>query len=633
MSDAETLAKIANVTDASNIFEAFWKRYKSDPIGQVYWYPTLIDPLAKKRTWSAESYQDIAGRIIQISHYLASLGVTSGTKVAILSNTRREWSLADLAILGAGGITVSIYQSLPSSDVGYILHDSDSEIVFAENEAQVTKLLKICSEPFLIPESEGREAKSVTLNLKKIITFEETPEHELVVSSSSICEGKEPKAEPPDAAFAKTREDIASIVYTSGTTGPPKGVVQTHGNHLSNVRQAAESGVFAPEGSLFLYLPLAHSFARLIHYIGFLTPAVLAYPTVADTKSSKIDLELVADDMAQANTNVVPSVPRLFEKIASVLCAQAAGIGVKSRLLRLCIDNATRVYEAKSAGQEPSKSASLFFSLLSPIRKKIKKSIFGSNFTHAVAGGAKLETSVCKFFDALEITILEGYGLTETCVATNVNLVNKRRIGSVGPAFKDVEIKIDQDDGEILFKGPNISSLGYYNRPAATAEAWTSDGWFKTGDIGRVDPDGFLFITDRKKDIIVTAGGKKIPPLSIEGRFKSCPHISQVVLYGDGKPYCVALITLNAQAIRLWLAGIEPTLVEAPKLHDLPVVLSMVEKEVARVNEGLASFESIKKFAVLPEDFTIEDGLLTPTLKVKRKAVYAKYRHEIDKLY
>jgi long-chain acyl-CoA synthetase len=274
----------------------------------------------------------------------------------------------------------------------------------------------------------------------------------------------------------------------------------------------------------------------------------------------------------------------------------------------------------------------MLFGALTPIRSKVKAQLFGAGFRHGISGGAKLDPGVCRFFDALEIVICEGYGLTETCVATHVNLPHRRRIGSVGPAFINLETKISPDDGEISLRGPNVTQ-GYLNRPQATRDSWDSEGWFHTGDVGRLDEEGFLYITDRKKELVITAGGKKIPPASIEGLFKRFPFISQAFLYGEGKPYCVMLFTLNEAELRGVLSSQGMSVSDSTPLAALEVVQSLCKEAVDEVNKELASFESVKKFKVLEQDFTIENGLITPTLKMKRKAIVARYGDDIERLY
>jgi long-chain acyl-CoA synthetase len=286
-------------------------------------------------------------------------------------------------------------------------------------------------------------------------------------------------------------------VYTSGTTGPPKGVIQTHGNHLTNVEQVSKAGVFLLNGSLFLYLPLAHSFARLAYYVGFLTSAHLVLPAITDHRTSKVDLASTARDIREAGACVLPSVPRLFEKMGAAIQARAIGSSLQQRILALCIRNARQTYERRAKGERLGIVEQMIFNGLAPIRAKIKAQLFGAGFRHGISGGAKLDPGVNKFFDALGIVICEGYGLTETCVATHVNLPNKRKIGSVGPALEEVEVRIAAADGEIVMRGPNITQ-GYLRRPQATAEAWDSEGWFHTGDVGHLN-SGHAFVGEAAK--------------------------------------------------------------------------------------------------------------------------------------
>ncbi len=570
---------------ASNLRDAFFKAT----------YDTVYETADK----NIAELSSVKEQVKNLAYYLASIGVKKGDSVAILSNTRAEWMIADLAIVSLGAISVSVYHSLVAEEVGFILYDSGAKVVFCENEEQINKLRFLSENEFLIPEVEDRSSKKVKLNFRKIISFESAPELEIVVELQTIFSDPQKPIEFP----LVTRSDIAALVYTSGTTGPPKGVIQTHGNHLSNVVQAIDSGMFALDGSLFLFLPLAHSFAKLIGYIGFLTPAVLKFPSVISKTESKVDLVQVAKDMANSNAEVIPVVPRLFEKIKLKL------EGIDSKLVRLTIMTALQVYEDKKQSKASTLVNSLLYHGTSPIRSKLKKKLFGGSFQHSISGGAKLPVAVNEFFDAIGIEIYEGYGLTETVVATNVNRKHNRKIGSVGPCLNGVEIKI-ADDGEILFRGPNISP-GYYNRPVATKESFGE--WFKTGDIGYLDQDGFLFITDRKKDLIVTAGGKKIPPQELENILKGSPPISQAVILGDGRPYIVALITVDPLA-------------EGNILEQVRIVIE-------KLNQKRATYEQIKDFRIIKEDFTIENGFLTPTMKVKRKLVAEKFKELVEGMY
>jgi long-chain acyl-CoA synthetase len=318
--------------------------------------------------------------------------------------------------------------------------------------------------------------------------------------------------------------------------------------------------------------------------------------------------------------------------MASGVKTLAAVPGLKGKILRLCMRNAKRVQAKREKHQSLGTFEEIIFTGLAGVRAKIRAQLFGPNFHHGISGGAKLDPEVNRFFNSLEILICEGYGLTETCVATHVNLPNNYKIGSVGPAFKGIEVQIAESDGEISVRGPNITQ-GYLHRPQATHEAWSNDGWFHTGDVGRVDEDGFLYITDRKKELVITAGGKKIAPTAIEGMYKRKSFISQAFLVGDGKPYCIMLVTLHEAELRALLAAKGISVEPSRKLSQLAEVQAMVEDATNRINKDLASFETIKRFAILDEDFTVENGLLTPTMKMKRRLIAEKYRVTIDSLY
>ena len=624
-----------NVSAALSIGEAFWSRARAHPDSPLFRY--AVAPHADAtRVWRSETYASVTPAIARIAHHLSALGVRPGTPVAILSHTRAEWLLADIAIQTLGGITVSIYQSQPAVEVGFVLHDSGARIVFIENEEQAQKISWLKNNLCTIPEREGILASTVQVQVDTVINFEQIDKQiDTGLPSTYLADlitNPEISATPPTVPDSINHASIASYVYTSGTTGAPKGVIQSHGNHLSNVRQAAEGGIFVLDGSLFLYLPLAHSFARLVYYVGALTSAYLALPAIVDHKTSKIDLSSIAKDLRESGASVIPSVPRLFEKMAAVLQSRASGKGLQQRILALCISNAQKTYERRFAKAPLSLLEQILFYGLAPIREKIKRQLFGVGFRHAISGGAKLDPGINKFFDALEITICEGYGLTETCVATHVNRPSHRRIGSVGPALDQVETRILAEDGEILLRGPNVTR-GYLNRPLATKESWDNEGWFHTGDIGKIDPDGFLFITDRKKELVITAGGKKIPPTLIEGLFKRNSFISHAFLYGDGKPYCVMLFTLNDLELRNILSASGVKIAANTKLSDLTIVIKMVQDAVDRANKELASYETIKHFSIIDQDFSLEDGLLTPTMKMKRKQITLRYRDTIDSLY
>jgi long-chain acyl-CoA synthetase len=625
------LAHYENVSASRSIGEAFWRRVAAEPDTVLYRY-ALASSAQATRLWKEETYRTVAERVARLAHYLAAKGVGPGTPVAIISNTRLEWMLTDMAIQTLGGIAVSVYHSLTPAEAGFIISDSGAKIVCIENEEQARKIDWLLKNLCPIPEREDIPASQEQLTFSSIISFENVQALPNVEIVRDIVGYQNLPSTPPPIPTSLSRSSVASYVYTSGTTGPPKGVVQTHGNHLANVEQAAISGVFSGDGSLFLYLPLAHSFARLVYYVGYLTSTSLALPAVIDHHSSKLDLASVARDIREGNATMVPSVPRLFEKMASVIKARSEGPTLSNKILKLCLKNASAVQQCSERGIPVGVLQQILHQGFAGIRKKIASQLFGANFQHAISGGARLDPEVNRFFESLGMLVCEGYGLTETCVATHVNLPHRRKIGSVGPAFSGVEVKISPEDGEVWLRGPNVTR-GYLNRPKATSESWAADGWFKTGDVGRVDDDGFLYITDRKKELVITAGGKKIPPTELEGVFKRFSFISHAFLYGDGKPYCIMLFTLNEAELRAQLKAEGLSIAPDEKLSISPAVRRRVSNAVESVNTNLASYETIKNFGIIDEDFSIENGLLTPTLKMKRKIIAARYADLIDSLY
>ena len=572
------------------------------------------------RTREKRNYAEVKERVLRIAARLKKLLSTEepGVRIAILSNTRPEWMEADLAILSLGGITVAPYHSLSDEEVAYILFDSGARIIFAENNEQVSKLLRLLDRSWTMPATEDRPSSETRIELKQIICFEKTATHPLVLQWDELMASEEDQtlsaAEILDPGLAPN--NLATLVYTSGTTGPPKGVMQTHKNHLSNIRQVYEAGIVREESTVFLFLPLAHSFARLMGMIGFLTPVRVLFPAVFSKEHSRLEPRSVLRDMREMSAHVVPIVPRFLEKMEEAIRFRASRSSIAGRLLRMAISAAESNYHRRLEHHSSGTGQSLLFRTTAPLRHAIRNSLFGSSFQFAVSGGAKLPVAIAEFFQALEIQVLEGYGLTETCVATNFNPLGRNKLGSVGPTLtKDIEQKIEPD-GEICFRGPNIS-MGYWQRPTATAASWSPDAWFHTGDLGQVDEDGYLSIIGRKKDLIVTSGGKKISPQAIEEHLKGHSLISQGVLIGDGRPFCVALITTR-NAIP---AGKEEETRKAIWAH------------IESLNEHLASFETMKNFLIIPEDFSVENGLLTPTMKVKRKLVEQRYAQEIDELY
>ena len=561
--------------------------------------------------WEDVAWREIARRARDVADGLAAAGIRPGDRIAILGDTNLEWILADLGILGAGAIAVTIYQSNTPAECQYILADSGARAVFCDSAAQVAKVRQVkASLPALelIVRAQGPAADALERTLADV-----------------EAAGASWRRDHSDAHAARLAavgpDDPASFIYTSGTTGNPKGVVLTHGAWAYEATAVAEIDIVRPDDVVLMFLPMAHSFAKVIEAVWFQVGATAAFVE---------SLDRIVDNAGEVRPTVMPSVPRIFEKAYNaVLSKGLATPGLKGRLFALAMES----FDAWAAAQEegkPYQSLGLLLGrkLVFPKLAAALSERFGGRVRLFVSGGAPLSTKINRFFDALEFTILEGWGLTETAAGTCVNRPGANRIGTVGPPVPGTEIRI-AEDGEILVKGAGLMKE-YYRNPAATAEAFR-DGWFLTGDIGTLEPSGALRITDRKKDIIVTAGGKNVAPQNLENDLKTDPLVSQVMVHGDRRRFLSALVTLNEENARKWAAehGIEP----GAALHDHPAVVARVQQAVDALNARQASYATIKKFAILPRDFTQEAGELTPTLKVKRKVVTQRHQALLDSFY
>ena len=560
------------------------------------------------------SHRDLAERVRRAAMGLQALGIKRGDRVAILSENRPEWAIADYACLTAGLTDVAIYPNIPPDQVSYILRDSGSSAIFVSTAAQADKV---------------RHVRRDCPSLRTIIGFSATKADGADLTMAELeekgaaSETKESIAAYRTQADAVRPDDLATLIYTSGTTGEPKGVMLTHDNIYSNVMAGAVQIPFQGSDTCLSFLPLSHIFERMAgHYLMMETGTSIAYAESIDT---------VPIDMQSVKPTLVLSVPRLYEKMyARVLENALAGSAIKKRIFFWARNVADRWATEKLAGREPGGLLGMQYRIAQRLVFSKLKERTGSRLRYFVSGGAPLAPEINKFFYAAGLVILEGYGLTETSPVIAVNTPDAFRIGTVGRAFPGVEIMI-ASDGEICTRGPHVMK-GYYNKPKETAEAIDADGWFHTGDIGELD-DGFLRITDRKKDIIATAGGKKIAPQPIENKVKTNKYVSQAVMIGDKRKFPVLLVVPNWESLEKWARLKNIIWTDRGQLLQMPTVRAKMEKEVAEELSGLARFEMPKKVALLEHDFSIDRGELTPTLKVKRRVIDQTYKNIIDSLY
>jgi len=595
---------MANVTLAS----MFWNRVERDggrPAQQS----------KEAGVWKTRSWREVGEIVRELATGLLALGRKKEDAVAILSASRAEWVQADFAVFSAGCRTIPIYPSYPPDLIQYIVNDAGVKTLFVEDAAQLAKVLEVQGK------MDGLEQIVV------IDGYQGEPSSHIMTWDGLRRLGRDNierlKSDLAGRVAEVRPEDIATIVYTSGTTGPPKGVVQTHGNHMATLDSASKMAGIQDGDTHLLFLPLAHSFARLESFIGVHRGLTTAFAE---------NIDKLRDNLPEVKPHFICSVPRVFEKVyAGVLAKAEAGSPVKRKIFHW----AGGVGREGSKPQQARRPVPPGLAFRHRIAHKLVFSklheALGGRLRFAVSGGAPLSKEIAEFFHAAGILILEGYGLTETCPSLTFNRLDNFRFGSVGQAQPGIEIKI-APDGEILGRGANIAK-GYFKKPEATAEVFLPDGWFATGDIGRLDGDAFLYITDRKKDLIVTAGGMNIAPQNIENLLKGDPFISQAMVHGDKRPYPVALITLNPEELVKFAKteGILDT--EPASLAKNPKVVDRVNRIVEERNDELQSYAKIKKFSILPADFTVENGLLTPTLKVKRKVITEKYRETLDSLY
>jgi long-chain acyl-CoA synthetase len=549
---------------------------------------------------------------------LISLGVQLEDRVAIASTTRLEWILADLAIICAGAATTTVYPTTIADDVAFILNDSGSEVVFVEDEAQVAKLA---------------ERRADIPGVRQVITMTGESGHDgWVITTDELAErGREWLGATPDLIDSRIDQlgpdHLAVVIYTSGTTGRPKGVRLAQDSVVYEGAVIEATGALTPDDVQFLWLPLSHVFGKMLVATGL----QLGFPTAVDGRVDKI-----VENMGIVRPTFMAGPPRIFEKAYGRIATMFAHeTGVKKMLIDWALGVGGQVRDTLEKGEQPSTILSLQHQVADKLVLSKVKERFGGRVRFMVSGSAPLNADVAKWFGSVGLLVVEGYGLTETASGSTVNQPSpgSYRYGSVGWPLPGTEVRISEEDGEILIKGPGVMR-GYHNNPEATAEVLTEDGWFRTGDIGRIDERGFVYVTDRKKDFFKTSGGKYIAPAMIEAKFKGmCPVVSQFLVHGAGHNYATALVTLDPDAITAWAAANGMAGKSYAEIVQSDEARALVQGYVDKLNDDLNRWETIKKFTILDHDLTIEMGDLTPSMKLRRRAVVDKYMDQLDALY
>jgi long-chain acyl-CoA synthetase len=563
------------------------------------------------------SSQELFERVRDLSLGLAAIGIATGDRVAILSESRPEWLMMDLAVLSAGAVTVPIYPTLAAASVRYILHDASAKAAVVSTRLQLEKIQEVRHQlPAL--ESVVVIDGSAAGDSPSVISFETVAERGHSRLTAEWGAGKEFR----DRARAVGPDQLATIIYTSGTTGEPKGVMLSHGNLVANLKAGAVALQITQDDVALSFLPLSHSFERMVSYIYLFSGVTVVFAE---------SFETMGRDLPMVRPTVMTGVPRAYEKLhARIMDKGQSEPGLKGAIFRWAVGAGTARGKAALRGRSVGMLGSLQAALADRlVFAKIRDGL-GGRIRYLVSGSAPLSGDIAEFFHGIGLPIVEGYGLTETAPILTVNPPDAPRVATVGRPVPGVELQI-AEDGEILARGPNVMS-GYYNKPQATSDA-LKDGWFHTGDIGAIDAEGYLRITDRKKDLLVTSGGKKIAPQPIEGILRRSPLVAEAVLLGDRRKYAAALIVPDFAALERRLKDLGRPPAPRAELVVRADVVALYQEIVDALNRELSQFERIKKIALLPTEFSIASGELTPTLKVKRKVVEERWRERIEELY
>ncbi|MFE7211383.1 AMP-dependent synthetase/ligase [Streptomyces sp. NPDC001698] len=618
MSDAQTLIE----NRPPSVAALFLERVAATPDAEAYRYPVPAASGAGPDDWKSLSWAQSAERVYAIAAGLIELGVRPEERVALASSTRVEWLLADLGIMCAGAATTTVYPQTNAGESAFILSDSQSRVLIAENAEQLAK-------------AEGKRAELPELHHVVVIDADGVETGDRVLSLAELeRRGAAYLGEHPELikerVGAITKDQLATLIYTSGTTGRPKGVRLPHDNWSYMAKAIAATGLVGADDVQYLWLPLAHVFGK-----------VLTSGQIEVGHVSAVDgrVDKIIENLPVVQPTYMAAVPRIFEKVYNGVAAKArAGSPAKYKIFQWAAEVAREYAKVTQDNFKRTGTRSAPFALAAKhkvadalVYAKIRDA-FGGRLRACVSGSAALAPEIGYFFAGAGIHILEGYGLTESSAASFVNPGEAYRTGTVGKPLPGTEVRI-ADDGEILLRGPGIME-GYHKLPEQTAEVLEADGWFHTGDIGELSPDGYLRITDRKKDLIKTSGGKYISPAEVEGQFKAvCPYVSNILVHGAARNFCTALIALDELAIMEWAKenGLEgrpyAEVVAAPR------TVEMVDGYVRQLNEGLQRWQTIKKFRLLPRDLDVEHGEITPSLKLKRPVVEREYKHLIDEMY
>jgi long-chain acyl-CoA synthetase len=592
---------------APSVAQMFLDRVAATPHAEAFRYP-------HGDGWASVTWQQVGDRVRLIAAGLMSLGIAPEDRVALASSTRYEWVLVDFAVLCAGAATTTVYPTTNADDVAYIVANSGSRVVVAEDQSQVDKLV---------------EHRAELPSVEKVVIIDGAGDGDWVIGLDELEQlSKQVLAGSPSMVDERVGgirpEHLGSIIYTSGTTGRPKGVRLTHAAWTYTAAAIDALNILGPDDLNLLWLPLAHAFGKVMLAL----PLLVGFPTAIDGRVDKI-----VDNLAAVRPTIMGAPPRIFEKAHARIegMIEEEG-GFKKRIFHWAIGVGRKVSETRQAGKKPSRAISLQYRLADKLVFSTIRARFGGRLRFFVSAAAALDRAVAQWFDAVGIVVLEGYGLTETAAASFINRPTAYRLGTVGWPFPATEVKIAAD-GEILLKSPGVMT-GYHDLPDATAEALEQDGWFHTGDIGAIDADGFLRITDRKKDLFKTSQGKYVAPSAIAATFKGlCPYIGELLVYGEGRPYCVALVGLDSEAITEWaakhgLAGKSfAEIARDDKTRDL------IGGYIDQLNTHLNRWEQIKKFTIADRELSIEAGDLTPSMKLRRERVVDNFQDRLEALY